>query len=499
MTTKEKVAEILRYYHAEKWKVGTISTQLGIHHSVVRRVLSQDSTPQALQHHPRKVSQYLPFITETLEKHPTLTASRIFDMVKERGYTGKISQFRSIIAEIRKPKYAQAYFRLKTLPGEQAQVDWGHFGHIEIGKARRPIMGFVMVLSYSRAIFLHFFLSQNMSSFILGHQLAFNWFGGVPRVCLYDNLSSVVTERFGNAIRFNDNFTEFAAHYRFEPRPVNVARGNEKGRVERSIQYIRTNFFAARHYKDNDELIKQALVWCETNSLERRWIEDQKFSVGEIFLKEKPYLLSLPSNPFVCDERKEVSIGKTPYARFDLNDYSVPANMVRKTLTIFASTSTVRIFDAQTQIAQHTRSFDRGQQIEDPSHIEELRKRKQDASQHRDTNFLSHSVPSSIELLKKAAEKNYPLRHITSQLIDLLNTYGADALEAAIQDALKTGASHPKTIQRCLEKARKEQGQSPLLPASLPSDTRFENKNMLVKPYDLASYNSLLINNNSTK
>ena len=122
----------------------------------------------------------------------------------------------------------QAYLRLRTLPGEQAQVDWGHFGHLEIGRARRPLMAFVMVLSWSRMIFLRFFLDARMENFLRGHVAAFAAWGGVARVHLYDNLKSAVLERQGQAIRFNPTLLQFAGHYRTEPRPVAIARGNEK-------------------------------------------------------------------------------------------------------------------------------------------------------------------------------------------------------------------------------------------------------------------------------
>jgi len=107
-------------------------------------------------------------------------------------------------------------------------------------------MAFVMVLSYSRQIFLRFFLNARLESFLRGHLAAFEAWNGCPRVILYDNLRSAVLERHGDAIRFHPTLLEFATHYHYEPRPVAVARGNEKGRVERAIRYVRDNFFAAR-------------------------------------------------------------------------------------------------------------------------------------------------------------------------------------------------------------------------------------------------------------
>ena len=197
-------AQILRYHHAEKWTVGTIARQLHVHHGVVRRVLAQAGLPRlGPSPRPSQVDAYLPFIRQTLEAFPTLTASRLYAMVRERGYRGRPDHFRHLIACHRPRPKAEAYLRLRSLPGEQAQVDWGHFGHLAIGRARRPLMAFVMVLSHSRQIFLRFFPDARMENFLRGHVGAFGAWGGVPRVLLYDNLKSAVLERRGDAIRFH--------------------------------------------------------------------------------------------------------------------------------------------------------------------------------------------------------------------------------------------------------------------------------------------------------
>src|ERR1700738_3568358 len=176
-------AQILRFYHAEKGEVGTTPPQLHIHHRVVRRVLAQAGLPRVGP--PPRASQidaYLPFIRQTLEAFPTLTASRLYVMAYGRGYRGSPDDFRHLIACHRPRPKAEAYLRLRTLPGEQAQIDWGHFGHLEIGRARRPLMAFVMVLSYSRQIFLRFFLYARSEHFLRGHVAAFEAWQGVPRV-----------------------------------------------------------------------------------------------------------------------------------------------------------------------------------------------------------------------------------------------------------------------------------------------------------------------------
>src|ERR1700679_4160704 len=251
VTPPEIEAQILRLYHAEKWLIGTIAQQLHVHYSVVGRVLAQAGLPRPGPP-PRKsrIEPYLAFIRQTLETFPALTASRLYVMVRERGYRGSPDHFRHLIACHRPRPPAEAFLRLRSLPGEQAQVDWGHFGHLVIGRARRSLMAFVAVLSFSRQIFLRFFLDARMENFLRGHLGAFTTWNAVPRVILYDNLKSAVLERHGEAIRFHPTLLDFAGYYRFDPRPVAVARGNEKGGVERAIRYVRDNFFAARKFVD---------------------------------------------------------------------------------------------------------------------------------------------------------------------------------------------------------------------------------------------------------
>src|SRR5690349_18964706 len=170
MISPEREAEILRLHHAEKWPIGTIASQLHVHHSTVRRVLVQAGVVAAeVLSRPSIVDNFLPFIKQTLTQYPRLRASRLYSMVRERGYTGAPDYFRHIVARHRPRPAAEAYLRLRTLPGEQAQVDWGHFGKVAVGNATRPLMAFVMVLSYSRHIFLRFYLGAAMPAFLHGH------------------------------------------------------------------------------------------------------------------------------------------------------------------------------------------------------------------------------------------------------------------------------------------------------------------------------------------
>lgn len=484
-------AKMLRYHFVEHWGVHTIAAQLGVHHSTVDRVLSQAGLPKAeraLQ--PSIIDPYLPFIIETLTQYPRLTAARLYGMVQERGYQGGASHFRARIAQLRPRPAAEAYLRLKTLPGEQAQVDWGHFDHVQIGSAKRPLMAFVMVLSWSRQIFLRFYLNQRMESFLRGHVAAFTAFGGLPRILLYDNLKSAVLERQGNAIRFNPTLLALSAHYHFEPRPVAVARGNEKGRVERAIRYIRDNFFAGRQWQDIDDLNTQAEAWCEGQSANRDCPEDPSMTVREAFMQEQAQLLALPDNPFVTDERQQVSVGKTPYVRFDLNDYSIPHTHVRQMLTVVASLKRVRILDGISVIAEHDRSYAKAEQIEDAHHIEALLEHKHRAHEHSGQHRLAHAVPSSVELLKRAVEeRGHRPGTVISQLLDLLAAYGAVELQTAITEVLQQQIPHPNAVRQVLERRRELRHQPPPLAITLPDHT--PAKNAVVRPASLAPYDQL--------
>src|SRR6202041_803530 len=253
---------------------------------------------------------------------------------------------------------------------------------------------------------------------------------------------SAVLERRGNAIRFHPTLLGFAGHYRYEPRPVAVARGNEKGRVERAIRYVRDAFFAARPFTDLDDLNVQAEAWCNGQAADRRCPEDLGRSVRAVFAEEAPRLLPLPDNPAPLLEHVAVSVGKTPYVRFDLNDYSVPHTHVRRILTVLADPHEVRIADGADILARHRRSYDKGAQIEDPAHIRGLIDDKRAARQHSANDRLAQVAPASQTLLMRAAERGTNLGAITAALARLLERYGAPALQDAILGALGREGPH---------------------------------------------------------
>ncbi len=396
---------------------------------------------------------------------------------------------RRVVATLRPRKKAEAFMRLRTFPGDQGQVDWGHFGTVAFGTATRKLYAFVMVLSYSRRIYLQFYLGMDTCNFLDGHQLSFKAFGGVPREVLYDNLKSCVLERHGDAVHYNPMMLEFAAHYSFKLQPVGIARGNEKGRVERAIRYIRESFFAARKWRDVEDLNRQAQQWCEEVAGNRPWADDTRLTVNQVFDAESGHLLALPDAQFPVAKRVIAKVGKTPYIRFDCNDYSVPHDFVRRQLTIIATTKAIRILAGEKVIATHDRCWSKKNQIENPRHLKELIAWKRRAKASRGTDRLYHVAPASQEMLRILAERGENLGSITAQLIRQLDQYGGEALERAIAEALKSDAPHPANVALILDNHYRAQHKPPPIKVQLPDKP--EIKNLTVKPHALDGYDQI--------
>ena len=348
-------------------------------------------------------------------------------------------------------------------------------------------MAFVMVLSWSRQIFLQFYLNQQMENFLRGHVAAFEAWQGLPKILLYDNLKSAVLERQGQAIRFHPTLLNLSSHYHFEPRAAAPARGNEKGRVERAIRYIRDNFFAGRHYQSLDDLNAQADDWCQGVSTDRRCPENTEITVKEAFLQEEPSLLALPDNPFNTREQKQVKAQKTPYVRFDLNDYSIPHQQVQKLLTVNACLKKVRIIDGEQLIAEHPRSFSKGEQIENEQHINALWLDKTNAKAHRGQNRLTQASSKSEAFLQQSLERGNPLKSTINRLNQLLDDYGSTELDSALDEAIKQQSAYVEAVQQILEQRREQRQQPPPIAVSVPEKV----KHYQVKAAKLSDYDKL--------
>jgi len=491
MIPPEVDAEIRRLFFAEHWRMETIATALGVHHDTVQRVIEQARfiRPGA-QIRPSRLDPYKAFILATLEQYPRLRATRLFAMVRDRGYPGSVVQVRRYVRTVRPQARAEAYLRLETLPGEQAQVDWGNFGALQVGRARRQLSCFVLVLSWSRAMYARFALDQTLESFLRGHVEAFTTLGGTPRTILYDNLKSVVLERIGEHIRFHPRILELAGHYHFLPRPCAVARGNEKGRVERKISFLRHSFFAARAFSSVADLNAQLARWIAEVAHARPVPGRPEQRVADALAEEQPRLLALPAHPFGCEFVRPVTSGKTPYIRFDSNDYSIPHTVLRRPLTLIASEDLVRLVDGVTEVARHARSYDRGQRIENPAHLAALAQEKRRAHDLRGRDRLRAVCPHADAFLDALARRDAPLAAQTARLLRLLDQVGATALDTALAEALERGAVSAASVAHLLEQRRRARHLPPPLDVVLPADPRV--RDLRVTPHALSAYDTLL-------
>jgi len=491
MIPPELRARIRRLFYAEHWKMGTIAAELGVHRDTVALAVEPERfTNVAFRPSASLLDPYKDFVRATLEQHPRLRATRLLQMIQGRGYAGSVWPLRRFVRAVRPEGSHEAFFRLSMLPGEQGQVDWASFGSIAIGRSRRWLSCFVMALSFSRALFARFTLDQTLESFLRCHHAAFVALQGVPRSLLYDNLKAVVLERVGDVIRFNPRLLDFAGHYHFAPRPVARARGNEKGRVERAIRYLRESFFAARSFRSLDDLNAQLDDWIERVAHARPLPGDaDKRTVAAALAEERPRLLPLPAHPFDCDAVHTLRSGKTPYLRFDGNDYSIPHRLARKPLMLVASDRLVRVLDGDDEVAAHARCWERGRQIEDHRHLDGLADDKRRAREHRGRNRLMAACPHAAPFLENVALHGAHLGGTTSRLLRLLDQYGPSELDFALAEAHRRGAFAAQSVAHILDQRRRARKASVPLPVVLPDDPRVRDLRVPTRP--LGDYDAL--------
>jgi transposase len=488
--TVEQRARIRHLFFAEHWKAGTIAAELGLHHDTVRSALETHCFDSRRPNRPSVLDPYKPVTTTALEAHPRLRATRLSERVRARGYTGSVVVVRRYVRTVRPAPQSEAYLRMSTLPGEQGQVDWASFGKVGVGATERALSLFVMVLAWSRAIFARFTLDKSTESLLRCHADAFEHFSGAPRTVLYDNMKSVVLERVGEHVRFHSRLLELPAHYHFATRPCAPYRGNEKGKVERAIQYLRHSFFAARRFSSLDDLNGQLSAWLDETANARVVPGDpERRLVREALAEEKAVLLRLPAHRFESDLVVPTASGKQPYVRFNGNSYATPHELVRKPLTLVASEREVRVvLDGSHEVARHVRSYERHRVTESPAHVEALGKDERAAREVCGRDRLRASCPHADALLGELARRAQVVGHHTTRLIGLLDRYGARELDASIAVAIERGAYSTQAVGHLCDQARRARNAPPPILVE-HSDPRV--RDLRVTPHRLEGYDAL--------
>ena len=489
MTNDERDAEIRRLFFGEHWAIGTIAEQLGVHRDVVIRVVETDDFANAGTTRPSELDPYVPFMRETLERYPRLTGSRLHAMLVDRGYSGSAIQVRRRIRRegMRTPRKREAFFELKKLPGEEGQVDWMHVGRVRVDDEVRTVSALVIVLSWSRAAWVHFSFDQKAESVLRGHVAAFQHFGGVPRRLLYDNMKTVVVERKGDAIRFHPRLLRLAGHYLFSPTPCGPYRANEKGGVERRIRDIRSSLLEGRCFDTIAELRQEFRRWQQEILYERRHPTETKMTVREAFEAERPQLLQLPTNPLETDEIRAVPVRKQPYVHYDGNRYSVPAELVGSTLTLSASDTRVRVLDGQNVVATHQRCWAKRRRIDAPGHLDELARTKRKAAASRGRDRVMQMLPIAEPWYRLLAKRSLPMGTQTKKLLALIEQYPLDEIDEAIEAAIERQTPSADSIARLLEQRERDSNELPAVPVRVPAHVR----DVDVKQHNLEDYDDI--------
>jgi transposase len=482
----ERQAEVRRLYYAEHWKVGTIVNELDEHHEAVERVLGlREKHARARAPQETLLDPYKALVQEHLERHPRLRATRLFDMIEGRGYEGSERAVRRYVATVRPKPAKEAFLSLDALPGEQAQVDWGHVGTIPVAGGKRALWVFVMVLAHSRAIWAELVLDLTVYSLLRSLSRAVAFFEGTPRTFLFDNPKIVVLERHGAAIRFHPLLLSLCGSYCVSPRLCGVRKPQQKGGVERAIRYLKERFFAARRIsslaRGNDELI----TFLATKAMSRMHPRLAGRTVSSVYADEKRSLLRLPASLPVTDEILPVAVDKTAFVRFDGNRYSVPPESVTTgSLTLVADDVQIRLLDGETEVARHARVWGRHQSIEKPEHRAALIAQKRGAAEGKGRDRLRAEIPAIDALLSRWVEDGRNVGSLTARTLSLLDLYGATVVAAAVADVLARGVADIGALALACERLRKGRGEPVPIPMSLGDHVQDRD----VLPHDLGGY-----------
>jgi transposase len=399
--------------------------------------------------HTSILGTFKPQIVQWLEKYP-YSSVQLLQRLREIGYSGGITTLRMYVAKIR-PRKQDAFLTLSFAPGECAQVDWGQFGTVSVGSTQRRLSFFVMVLCYSRKMYLEFTVSETMEHFLNCHRNAFEYFGAVPNAIMVDNLKSAVLQRVvGEKPVFNKRYLDFAQHYGFEIRACNVGKGNEKGRVENAVGYIKKNFLAGLEINDFSSINPAALVWLEEIANARVHGTTQK-APAELFTTEKQLLNPLPSLPYDTSTTKLVRASNRFRVTLDSNTYSVPSHYASSQLTLKAHTDRICIYHENNLVAKHNRSYDRNLDFEDPDHPKELLQQRRSAREQRILLEFFKLSPKADIYYNELTKKRMNARHHIRQIIALSEIYGADKVNRAIEDAFTYQAFSCEYIANLLE------------------------------------------------
>ena len=485
-------ATIRRMHLIDRQSISEIARQLRIHRTTVRRGLGYVSGPPGNE--PRgavttgKLDAFKAYMAERLKEYPALTAAKLQLEITRQGYRGGYTIIKEYLRETRPGRQRDVFLRLETLPGEYGQVDWAHTGHVMVGNARRALSCFVMVLSYSRMMYIEFTLSQRIEDFIAAHLNAFRFFGGVPRKINYDNLKSVVITRIGSDIRFNSKFMDFAGYYLFKPVPCGVRKANEKGKVENGIKYVRSSLLAGTKVISREQIQGLAQAWLAETANNRKHGSTSERPMDRLE-RERGLLMKLPPNEYDCSIVASGRATSQALVWFDGNRYSVPSGFAYKTLTLKATSDRVAIYANTRILTSHARSYEKNRVIENPKHYEGLLAQRKKARMSKRVESFLNLGPESAAYLKGLVGAELNLQVQLDKIQGMLNKYGVADVKIALSRALAYGAFGAHYIQNIIVQQRAARNLTEPEPVELAKKPEWND--LAVEESDLSLYDSL--------
>ena len=446
---------------ANHLSTGQLAESLGLDIKTVRHWIGRPYTPRVRVRRTSKLDPFKGRIVGWLDAHP-FTAQQVFQRLLDAGYTGGISIVKDYVHTIR-PRRREAFLTLAFAPGEVAQVDWGEWGTIAVGNTRRRLSFFVMVLAWSRQMYVEFFLSQSMEQFLAAHVNAFQALG-VPQKVMVDNLRCAVLRHVrGGPVEFNPRYLDFARHFGFEPVACAPAKGNEKGRVERGVGYVKTNFLNGLDLPEFAALNPAAQVWLESVANVRLHRETQRRPV-DLWREELAHLQAMNARPFDVGRVMSLRANRQFRVTLDTNHYSVPARFAGQALTLKAYPDRVCIYQGETLIARHTRSWGRHQDIEDPDHPKALIAQRRHARDAQVTKRFFALSPLAVTYYAGLLERRgHAIAHVR-KIVALADIHGDEAVVRAMTDALAFEAFSSEYIAHLIQaRSRQLPEPSPLV------------------------------------
>lgn len=464
-----------------------IAKAIGCSRKTVSKYISNpESKPSKRKGRTLKLSPYHDYIREIINRYPKLKAPVVLRQIQKKGFDGEISILRDFLRKIRGQSLKkQAYSRFESEPGQQMQVDWGHFGTISYGKTKRKLYGLAVIESHSRMLYVSFTHSQKQEALHQALFDAFKYFGGPPEELVVDNMITAVTERTGALIRFNDSFLHFLLPLGIKPVACNIRSPHEKGKIERSIHYIRHNFLPLREFNNLPELQSQAMEWLNNIANTRT-----HSTTGEIPVK-RLQRYRLKKLPYPAPDYREIHslyVHKDFSVRFDSNTYSVPVWTIGKTVVLKANQEKVWMYYKTRCIAVHARSWEKQQRIELESHKSQLHKlRKRRLADKNVLAFLSLGQ-TALDYLNELEKTRSPLKKDIIQIMTLKDKYGDSSIIIALNKALDLKLYGAGYIQNILYQEMTPKTCHP--PVKLKSDIL--NEIRLCSP-NLAEYDALVL------